>query len=273
MAAVRTDRRLLADLLKRLRVTPQALSQRRQRLQKLVAMPVDIATYIIAHREGMRIDRYLDHDTIERVNRVEEQLRAKESAAVVPARTTPSTKPPSTASAAGRRARRSPLSAIDAVLSATQLDNAQRMAEQVYPVLYAFENSVREFLDGHLTAAYGHDWFSDNQIVSKGPRENVERNRKAEDRNRYHSQRTARPIYYTNLDDLSKIVQSTKGCRVFKDLFPRPTWFPELVGRFEVSRYIVAHMNPVTATDVRRLQDGLKEWTDQVKPDMPPSWP
>ena len=71
------------------------------------------------------------------------------------------------------------------------------MAIDVYPLLYAFENSVREFIDGHLIAAYGANWYDDPKIVSTDVRRTVERNRKADTENRTHSARNARPIYYT----------------------------------------------------------------------------
>jgi HEPN superfamily Swt1-like protein len=264
----RTDSKLLADLLAKLKITPQALSQQRQRLQRLVAMNTDIATYVIAHRNGMRIDKYLDAETIERVNDADQRLREKEGGA-----------PTVTRAATKRGAARAPVvkeisfdkfKVPKGALSERHMTDSMKMAGGAYPVLYVFENSVREFIDGHLTHAYGKDWLNDSKIVSKPVRETVERNRQAEANARYHSQRNARPIYYTNLDELSKIVQSEKGNKVFKDLFPRPTWFPELVGRFEVSRNIVAHMNPLKKADVQRLEDGLTEWLDQVKGNLPP---
>jgi hypothetical protein len=82
--------------------------------------------------------------------------------------------------------------------------------------------------------------------------------------------RTSREFYYTNLDQLTSIVKSEKGWKVFKEFFPRDTWFPELVSRFEVSRNVVAHMNPLTKKDITRLEDGMSEWLDQVADNQPP---
>jgi len=47
------------------------------------------------------------------------------------------------------------------------------MAIKVYPLLYAFENSAREFIDGHLTAVYGPDWWDDPKLVHGDPRKTV----------------------------------------------------------------------------------------------------
>src|ERR687892_487494 len=74
----------------------------------------------------------------------------------------------------------------DTALSARRLGEAKRMGA-VYPILYAFENSVREFVDGHLTEAFGKGWWSDSKIVGRGIRQTVERNQAAEGQHRYHS--------------------------------------------------------------------------------------
>jgi hypothetical protein len=47
-------------------------------------------------------------------------------------------------------------------------------------------------------------------------------------------------------------------------MFPRPTWFLELVQSAEVTRNIVAHMNPIQQRDVRRLEDALSDWLKQT---------
>lgn len=266
-----TNRKLLAALREKLGSTPQALSQRRQRLQSKVAMPTDIATYVVAQSAGIRLDKYLDLETIETVNRFIRDLDAVESRTAPAGRAVPSNAAKRRRNGAGRRAiELGRFKVPQGVLSDRHVADAEKMANSAYPVLYVFENAVREFLDAHLTAVYGKDWFDDSKIVSRGTRETVARNRQAEARARYHSQRNARPIYYTNLDQLTSIVKSEKGWKVFKDVFPRDTWFPELVGRFEVSRNVVAHMNPLTKKDIARLEDGLTEWLDQVAGHPPP---
>jgi hypothetical protein len=105
-------------------------------------------------------------------------------------------------------------------------------------------------------------------------RDGVEISRKAERENRTHSARNARPIYYTTFGDLVLIVQSEKGNKVFKrPLFPRTTWFPELVKASEHSRNIVAHMNPLRKQDLNRLWLNFKDWLAQIKDHMPPAIP
>lgn len=261
-----TNRELLAVLLSKLDISPQALSQQRKRLIGKVAMPAEFASYVIAHRVGIDIAKHLDLETVERVNEFDRLLSIKES----PRSDAPRSRDARRvrAPAVVKEVRLGDLRIGATVLSKAHVGHAERMA-MVYPTLYVFENSVREFIDGHLSRSYGKTWWSDSKIVSKPVRETVERNRSAESVNRYHSGRNARPIYCTNLEHLAKIVQSENGGKVLQPLFPRPTWFPELVRRFEVSRNVVAHMNPLTPKDARRLDDGLQEWLDQIAGHLP----
>src|SRR5206468_8487178 len=85
------------------------------------------------------------------------------------------------------------------LLTQKHVNEAIRMSRRVYPLLYVFENSVREFVDGHLSAAYGAGWWDDGsfKLVSKPVRDSVAIVRKAESENRYRSARGARPIYHT----------------------------------------------------------------------------
>jgi hypothetical protein len=85
--------------------------------------------------------------------------------------------------------------------------------EWLLSIPYAFENSVREFVDGHLVAVYGKDWWDDPKTVGKEIRRIVERNKAAEAKHRYHSRRTARPIYYTNLGDLGTLTIAKRDGR------------------------------------------------------------
>ena len=80
--AAQTNRKLLEDVLKKLGSSPQALSQRRSRIKAKVSMLTDIATYVIAHQQGLRLDKYLDLETIQTVNGFIRDLDAKKGPAI-----------------------------------------------------------------------------------------------------------------------------------------------------------------------------------------------
>jgi len=260
-----TNSQLLAALREKLGgVSVQAVQQRRARLQKLVPVPTDIATYIVAHREGVRINKYLDADTLQSVAEWESKVAAKENPGRADSASSRQSKTKARANVV-REVKFGDVRVPPSSLSQKHVADAENMAT-VYPLLYVFENSVREFVDGHLTKAYGTDWWSEPGLVPKAVRDNVEKVRNAEAVNRAHTSRKARPIYYTMMGDLVNIVTSEKGNKVFKrPMFPRPTWFPELVHSAEVTRNIFAHMNPLQKRDIRRLEDALGIWLDQTK--------
>ncbi len=274
----RTDPNLLADLRKKLAkpgeapVSNQAVQQRRAKLQAVISMPTDVASYVVAQRAGMKLHSYLDDSKLDQVATWEQRLSAKETAngAAAPAPTL-ARKKPATGTAIVKELHLDKIRVPDAALSQARRTEAEKMAA-VYPTFYAFENSVREFVDGHLTATYGKDWWDDPKVVSKPVRDTVDRNRRAEGRHRYHSGRKARPIYYTNLGDLALITASEKGWQVFKPpMFPSDKWFPALVERVEASRNILAHMNPLQKRDVDRLRMDVEDWLAQIWNHAPPS--
>ncbi len=129
---------------------------------------------------------------------------------------------------------------------------------------------MREFLDGHLTQTYGRNWHDDPKIIGNKVRERVARNRNAEGRQRYHSTRTARFIYYTDLGDLPLIAHSENGGKVFNPLFPSDKWMHGLVEAIEASRNVVAHMNPIRKRDVSRIEGCFHDWIDQIRGHEPP---
>jgi len=251
-------------------VSPQAVQQRRGRLQRIVPMPSDIATYIVAQRVGIKLQRYLDGLQLGEVATWEQRLAAKENGS--PPTTQPRFRKPAGSKAVVKEFHLDKVKLPDAALSTQRKAEAERMAA-VYPLLYAFENSVREFVDGHLTATLGRQWFDDGRVVSETIRRTVKRNQDAEGRHRYHSRRSARPIYYTNIDDLGAIVQSEKGWPVFKQIFPSDKWLPGIIEKIEASRNVVAHMNPLQRRDVDRIRLHFEDWLDQIKGHEPPSTP
>jgi hypothetical protein len=259
-------------------VTSEAVRQRRARIQGVVSMPNDIALYVLAELLNLPLHRMVkDPATLQQVAFFTKEVVARQGGDSPKERVAPARANGRAAEAATRPG----LSLSDipipaGLLTQKHVNEAVRMSRRCYPILYVFENSVREFVDGHLAAAYGSGWWDDTSLtlVSKPVRDTVAIVRKAENENRYHSARGARPIYYTTLGDLNLIVGSADGWKVFKSpRFPRPTWFPELIQAAEVSRNIVAHMNPLQPADIKALEMSVRNWFRQIADDLPPSVP
>lgn len=264
-------------------VTSEAVRRRRARIQDIVSMPNDIALYVFADQLSLPLHRMVkDATTLQQVAYFAKEVADRQGGDVPRERRAARSPTNGRSADSGRKSQpKAGLSPADidvpaGLLTQKHVNEAVRMSRRVYPLLYVFENSIREFVDGHLTAAYGAGWWDDSnlRLVSKPVGDNVARVRKEEAENRYHSARSARPIYYTTLGDLQLIVGSEDGWKVFRPpRFPRPSWFPELIQASEVSRNIVAHMNPLQPADIKALEMSVRSWFRQIANDLPPSVP
>jgi hypothetical protein len=125
---VATNRGLRGDLLAKLGVSHQRLSQRVAQVKRNYGpMSTEDGTYVLAHQEGLDLTKYLDQATVDRV-------RSLLPSAPVPA-TTGSRARQRTNAATSRPVRIAPsLELVDAMLPSSVAEDARRMAT-VYPKL------------------------------------------------------------------------------------------------------------------------------------------
>ena len=262
----RANSGVMAEFRKKTGITNRAIALRSQKLQDLVRMPRHIATYLAASRAGVAIDNHLDADTLREVADYDVRVHAKEQTAgpvAVPAPAKQGTKRKGATEVQFPNFQVPP-----GTLSEGQMKNAQRMAVRVYPLLYAFENSVREFVNGHLTAEYGKDWWDRQNLVSSGVRNAVAITQRARGSHRWVERKTAHPIYYTMLDNLKDIIVSNDGWKVFKPILNKQAWVEDRVASMEVPRNVVAHMNPLLEKNIKGLE---VQSPGMVRPDQGPS--
>ena len=148
-------------------------------------------------------------------------------------------------------------------MSATTAKEAKTMAEKVYPTLYVFENSAREVIAKILGAEFGPQWWE--KSVPKKVREAAQARKEGESADPWHGSRGASMIDYTLLSELPKIVASQRAWSHFEPIFGRRSWFEELVNDLNVSRRVAAHMNPVSADDVKNIEAAFRKWTNTLK--------
>lgn len=250
-------------------ITNQAIQQRRDKLLALVPGQTDTATNAAAHQAGVKLDKLISP---EKVQEAAEYLRlVQQAGAPSPAAPTVANAPKAAAKGRVRDEFKLPnVTVPPGTLSAGALGQAKKMAERAYPVLYVFENSAREFVHGHLKAAYGKDWWDREKLVPKGPREAYKRNKGAQGRNRWVERKNAHPIYYTELGHIADIITSDEGWKVFKPILNDQSWVKQHVRAFEVPRNVVSHMNPVLDKTIKGLEVRAQEWFDQIKDHPPP---
>ena len=135
---------------------------------------------------------------------------------------------------------------------------AKNMAEKVYPLLYLFENSVREMIIRVMRHAYGNNWWDADMKVSKDIKDKVKDRLANEANNPWHGRRGAHPIYYTDLEHLGQIVKN--NWPLFKQVLPSQEWFSQRIKEISQSRNPVAHMNPLAKEDIERINVYTRDW-------------
>lgn len=252
-------RQLRRDLLAKLGVTSQRLSQRVQEIKRVLPMSPQEATCILAHQEGLHLDRYLDKDKLPKIRQL---------IATLP--TTPPSGParPGRTKAATRKAPKAvhvtigrDIKLSDPVLPQRIIKEAKLMAEKVYPLLYIFENSVREVVQQIMNRALGAQWWS--AAVPKEIAAQVAKRMRKEKRNAWHGKRAAHPIYYADMGHLKQIV--TLHWEHFAPLFPDEAWFTSRFDAVAFSRNVVDHHNPLANDDIKGLQVYTSQWHKQIR--------
>jgi hypothetical protein len=136
---------------------------------------------------------------------------------------------------------------------------------EIYPVIYLFENSVRKFVVAVMKMNFGDNWWAEKvENVNTSIQRNVTIRRLAEKEAPWHSKRGADPIFYTDIDDLEKIINtySKEFRKVLKGKFEHViVWIDEI----EKTRNILAHNNPVAKKDKERLMVFAHDWSEYAK--------
>ncbi len=126
--------------------------------------------------------------------------------------------------------------------------------------MYLLENSVREVILRFMRKAHGDDWW--DKKVPREVKESVEKRKADEKRKPWHGKRGVHEIYYTDIGDLKRIVNSNQSD--FRTLFPDLTWFNHTVDVITPSRNVSSHHNPLGHDDVSRIDVFLRDWQKHI---------
>jgi len=252
-----TNRELRTALLKKLEISPQALWMRAQALSQQVPMSTEEATYCIAHQEGLRLHKFLDSETVARIRGLVSALQ--------PVRQISPERKPRTKTITKLKEIRvgGNLSVADPILPPRMIAEAKLMAEGVYPILYLFENSVREVIRRVLSREFGVDWW--DRCAPEPVRRIVAGRMNEESQNPWHGARGAHPIFYSDIKDLVSIVRNKEAWPKLQPVLGRIEWFSELINCIGASRNSVAHMNPIGKNDRQRVVVNYRDWESVVR--------
>jgi HEPN superfamily Swt1-like protein len=248
-------RKLRKALLERLKISRQRLHQRAQGLKRMSPMSTEDAVYCLAFKEGLPLDRFLSGEAIDRVRELVRQLPDGQPASPhARARTLVKTR---NVNIGGD------INIVDPILPEKVVTEARQMAGTVYPILYFFENSVREVIKRVLDENIGADWWE--SIAPNPVKKKVQDRLSKEAAEAWHGKRGAHHIYYTDIEDLISVVRVEKAWKVLEPIFDRQDWFSNLVRCIATSRNVAAHMNPVGSEDVTRLRVNFRDWEKQIR--------
>lgn len=248
-----SDKKLKAALIKKTRVSRQAIEARVKRIQeKYGPFSPEVAYGIVAQKAGLEVSKSIsDQNTLAIIRQEMDRIVQLESDDPKPR---PKTIVKSVPVNIGKE-----LKLSDPILKKQVLTDAKEMTT-TYAELYVFENSVRELINKVLSKKIGVDWWDTS--VSKSIKDGAQGRIDKEERNAWHGRRGAHPIYYSDISDLQSIIQ--RHWEHFRDIFPDQSWVMVRISEISLSRNIVHHHNPLRKRDRQRLSIYLKDWHDQI---------
>jgi len=248
------DRKLKSDLLSKLNVSPQRLSQKIKKMKDSHGpMSTEEAAYVIAHQAGLDVSKYLPSDVTERVREL------------IPLRI----ERPAAKAAHGSKTRSSrqvlikigtDAQCVDTLLSTSMAHDAERMTE-LHAKYYVLENSFRRVISRVLESAHGVNWW--DTCVPTEVKDKVRMRRLQEDKTPWHGKRGQHEIFYSDFGDLRRLIE--KNWPDFQRLFPSRPWITQRLDELEPPRNVHAHHNPVSKRDQQRIDLYFHDWVDLLR--------
>lgn len=217
------------------------------------------ALFVIAHENGMRLTDYM---TPEQISDVRGLIQGRPVLAQPATRGATNGRRTTTPRTVSMTIDTEKYGAIPA-LKGSHATEAKAMAERVYPLLYVFENSLRDLIELVLKAKYGGDWWT--KAVPSKVREAAEELKEQEKKDTFHGKRGRRDIDYLLLTHLWKIVNHKWSD--FAPLFPPGKhWVQSVIENdMNVSRRPVAHMNPLEDDDIKNVETAFRKWVRNLQ--------
>jgi hypothetical protein len=126
---------------------------------------------------------------------------------------------------------------------------------------YIFENSVRDLVERVLEAAFGTGWWG--SAVPQKVRDTAAKHKADEAKDPWHGARGQRDLDYLLLPQLWDIMKHQ--WKHFAPLFPDQAWVQTMItSDMNVSRRVLAHMNPLAEDDIANIENAFRKWVKQL---------
>jgi len=238
------DREVKRELLAKLGITPQALSHRAKLIKsKYGPMTTDEAVYIIAHTEGVNLEKYLPLETLDRVR----FLIPRE---IKPQPVTPQLK---TATRKVVRPRRTTVSYP--LVSNIFIQQVVAIGDEPFPQIVVLENSIRNLIEKTLSAIRPDWWIV---LVPPNIQKIVQRILDKEKKYPYREKRGNSPILYCNFGDLKEIILANYS--EFRTVIVDAEWFKAKMDEVYMARNNLAHSILLSEDDISRIALFYRDW-------------
>jgi len=259
MLSKKLKEELKSKLLKKLKISSEALRKRVERKASKFNVSLDSAYLIFAKEHGLIINKYLKNLTPAEREEIRDVLGIRKEIIVPP------------------RIEKQRIQKIKEIFKYEKLSLGprpplitlplMRKAEEmggIYPVLYIFENSLRNFISLVLEKKYGKRWWKSK--VSKKVRENVNKRIQTEKLNPWCTARGVHPIFYTDFSDLAKILNQNAGDfnKFFKGVSGGLNWLIQRLEELKMLRNNIAHTSPLSKKDQERFFLYFDDWYKQL---------
>ena len=130
----------------------------------------------------------------------------------------------------------------------------------VYIAIASFENSVRKLILDVMLEEFGEGWW--DQKVSSDIQKRAQKKIDDEKQIRWHTPRGLSPIYFTELKDLTSIINA--NFTAFEDTLADPEWVRHTIRSLERSRNVIMHSGELSIADIERVGMTIRDWIRQV---------
>jgi hypothetical protein len=238
-------REIRESLLKKLKVSKQALSQRANRLkEKHGPMTTDEAVYIIAHMEGIDLSKQLPLATLDKIRALvpREVAQASEVSQVFTRK---------------RNSRKPKPKQTYPLVANALFQKARAAGDDAFPRVFILENSIRSLIRLRLSPV-DKDWWPN--LIPKPVIDSVDRIIKKEKKFPYRENRGSEPLMYCNFDDLRKIIADNNNWPHFQDVIIKLDWFEVKMEEVYMARNNLAHSVPLSKDDFSGIILFYNQW-------------
>lgn len=256
------NKELLKIILSKKKTTQQAVYEAFQRVRKKYRNLIskEEAAFIYAIENGIDVHKYLKNDP-ELLHKVMDIVNGKHQVT----ETEKKVKNSSSKSPAQKVLKVNGFIVSDILLPPRIMDDAKKMAE-IYPMIYIFENSIRNFLKLALNKKYQNLWWTKERMTNN-PFTKANSRKDEEGKNLWHGKRgQGSMLDYVDFDELEAIINHNTETLMpyFKDLPKKLDWLMLKIKEIYPSRNVLAHNNPLSKDDIARVKVICNDWNKQL---------